>query len=61
MNARQHAELEVALQDFLFALALDLPDAQSLEDPTTLDARFRWNNFITLKAAVRNLYLAKED
>ncbi len=61
MNARQQAELEIALQDFLFALALDLPDAQSLEDPTTEDAERRWDNFMTLKATVRNFYLAYEN
>lgn len=55
------SDLDIALDDFLMALTLDLPDAQSIEDPTTKDAERRWDNFMTLKATVRNFYLAYEN
>lgn len=55
------SDLDIALDDFLMALTLDLPDAQSIEDPTTEDAERRWDNFMTLKATVRNFYLAYEN
>jgi len=51
------SELDSALNDFLLALTLELPDAQSLEEGDTEDAKFRWENFLILKSAVRNLYL----
>ena len=57
MTKQEITDLNSALDDFLFALTLDMPDAQSLEEYTTEDAGRRWENFLTLKATVRNLYL----
>lgn len=57
MTKQEITDLDQALSDFLFALTLDMPDAQSLEEYTTEDAGRRWENFLILKSAVRNLYL----
>lgn len=52
-----NTDLELALSDFLFALTLDMPDAMALEFPEEPESKKRWDNFLALKATVRNLYL----
>ena len=57
MTKQEIANLDKALDDFLFALTLDMPDAMALEFPEEPESKKRWGNFLALKSAVRNLYL----